>query len=92
MRLAKRAFANTVCRLASKGSIFRSLLVRAWLVVDLRGDLYHIALQYLNPRRPTFIKLQRPGDLAWGRERVEPKFHEDGCVECGTDIEAMLFS
>ena len=74
INLAKKKFANKIAQLCSpKGSHMRKLLQGSWLVVEIEGVWYHIALCYLRPRRPTFIRMEMDSSrLAWGRQVVAP--------------------
>ena len=50
----------------------RKLLQSSSLVVNVQTHWYHIAICYLNPRRPTFVRMTKRSELIWGREVVDP--------------------
>ena len=71
-RMAMRRFAAAIASRCPKDSLMRKLLQSSFLVVSVQSLWYHIAICYLQPRRPTFVKMTKRSELIWGREVVDP--------------------
>ena len=89
-RLAKAALSSELTKLTQpKNSQLRQDLKAGKFVIHLDGFWLHIAIMYLNPRRPTFVQMELMADRIGGRRVVRPKLDESGRLKCLTDIEAM---
>ena len=72
LRIAKKRLAATIARLMPAKSLERRWGKRGFVVVKLGSSFYHLSLLYLNPRRPTFSKMDLSDDWFQGRRVVVP--------------------
>ena len=89
LALCAKRFADVLVPLCPKGSSLRKLLQSSYLLVQISGHchLLHIALCYLNPRRPVFIKMDDNGNF-WGYRAVKPKIRGNGDLILLSDLDA----
>ena len=60
------------------------------IVIQLQEDIWlHVGLLYLNPQRPTYLRLHWLGAGVGGRVKLEAHAHEDGLPETFSDVEAI---
>ena len=86
--LAAKSFTDYLLKLSPAKSQLRQWLIGGWLVIEIDGRFFHIAIMYLRPRRPTFIRMYVvDDDSAWGRRRLEPLFLVSGWPSCATPLE-----
>ena len=64
---------------------------RGFLLLEINNKLYHLSLCYLQPRRPTWLRMKFTGRKMFGREGVEPLFMADGQPDNCLDFEAFDF-
>ena len=82
LNLARKALARTICSLggSDKQSDARRFLTAGWLLVRLSClplTLLHVAICYLRPRRPTFIKGVTHPELFHGYHCFKPSVSDD---------------
>ena len=70
------------------GTPLRIWLLDAYLIVRLQARYFHVALMYLNPRRPTFMEVFLDRELPGGRIVVNAKL-VDGQSTVLNEIELM---
>ena len=88
--LAKTRLQDQLSRLCPKQTKQRKWLMQGCFVLKIcAGEIeqwVHIALQYLKPRRSTFILLKATERQYHGRRIVTPEFDEDGALACRREL------
>ena len=91
LNLARKALGRAVCRLGPKKTMERGFLVSGWLLVRFTGSeaMFHIAICYLRPQRPTFIKGKTGAELWHGYNVFQPNVTDSEHWEAKIDIDAL---
>ena len=91
LNLARKALGRAVCRLGPKKTMERGFLVSGWLLVRFTGSeaMFHIAICYLRPQRPTFIKGKTGAELWHGYNVFQPNVTDSDHWEAKIDIDAL---
>jgi hypothetical protein len=87
--LARVAFGNALVALAPAKTVMRRWLLRGWLVVEIQDIFLHVAMCYLRPRRPTFIRLRVCPDKWRDCTCVEPVLKDTGVPDVVLDVDFM---
>ena len=88
--LAKRKFCASIAKLAPKKSKMKRLLMSAFLVVEIQGVFFHLALMYLKPRRATFIQLRFESRISERLSRFSAPLTKEATFDILMDIEAFM--
>ena len=82
-------FVSKLVSLRPPKSGMRNILKEGALVAHIDSRWYHIALCYLQPRRPTFVRMELAPRPVWNMMCVVPVLTHDKRLECLSEIDAV---
>ena len=88
--LGRKRLAALLANNCPPKTLARRQLQGGRFVLQLQGRyFFHIALMYLNPRRPTFIQCSFRTSCSWGGYAIFPEYDHGSILVARTDVEAM---